>query len=128
MYLRWISELDSHTGWTTITYREGRNHQNADAMSRINAGQRRHETTYASPARWDCGYVECIQCSKQFKGNRRIQPALSQEEDDDSDGFDDGPPSGHFWPPTSGSDDPPSGYDPDEGDYSLVQLVNIRST
>ena len=25
MYLRWISELDSHTGWTTITYREGRN-------------------------------------------------------------------------------------------------------
>ncbi len=61
MYLRWVNNLDSHAGLTTITYRSGVSHLNADALSRFNPGQRKHEVIYG-PARGDCGFKQCIQC------------------------------------------------------------------
>ncbi|MCP3888118.1 MAG: hypothetical protein GY702_04500, partial [Desulfobulbaceae bacterium] len=122
MYFRWITELDSHRGWTTISYREGKLHQNADSMSRINPHVPRHETVYG-PARRDCGFAECTQCSIQFRDHRKIlKDVYSSSEDDDTPY----PPPGNDrgGPSPRGKESKDDG--PDEGDYMLHMLVAMR--
>ncbi len=124
MYIRWITELDASATWTTISYREGKNHQNADGMSRIIIGKRRHETMFGNSNR-DCGFKDCLQCQRQFQNNRKLRPEEDLEDSDDEDG--DSPPSGHDDPDSKGTGkDPNEDYNPDPDDYSLGRLMYVR--
>ncbi len=82
MYLRWITGLDSHAGWTTIQYRSGGSHLNADALSRINPGHRKHAVIYG-PARGDCGFRQCVQCQNRGGVRKLLLDSDSDLSEDD---------------------------------------------
>ena len=135
MYFRWIAELSSHGEWIQITYREGKEHTNADAMSRLNEGIPRHESVYGAAHR-DCTYGKCIQCRVQFKAKRELAKLVDSESDSDQEdpgnSSDRGPPGGGAGKGKDpewgyGDDDTLKGDRPDRGDYATWELALTRA-